>query len=152
ASAAASVIASPVGATSPAAAAAILGTAQQPPLDVTARVASRWASREDPRGALEWAQSLRDPEAQSSGIAAAAGAWAASDLPAAQAWALTLPSGDSRDDALAAILRQGIVSHGSIERRMLSGFSSGAARDGALEAAIPAFRRLADSAPDRARA
>src|SRR5690606_9002367 len=55
ASAAASVIASPVGATSPAAAAAILGTAQQPPLDVTARVASRWASREDPRGALEWA-------------------------------------------------------------------------------------------------
>lgn len=68
-------------------------------------------------------------------ISGVASAMAEQDLPGAQRWVLSLPSGPARDPGLGNVLQRA-ASTGSVEARLLDAFSSDAARERALASAM----------------
>jgi hypothetical protein len=66
-------------------------------------VADQWARR-DPEAAAEWARGQSDARVRVAAIAEAVGAWMSQSAQAAEDWTLRLPQGDTRDEALHALL------------------------------------------------
>jgi hypothetical protein len=93
-------------------------------------VASSWAMRV-PSAAARWANGLDDPLARSEAVTRSVSVWAASDLPAAERWVLTLPEDEDRDRALTAVLQER-VTHGAVNPVMLDAFSDDLARQAAI--------------------
>jgi len=104
-------------------------------------------AQSEPRGAANWAQALRDPQASSQALAGAVGAWADNDISAARNWALALPSGEQRDQSLVVLLQRS-ARNGDFNDELLRAVSTDAERLRALQTSIPV---LARTDPDRAR-
>ncbi len=131
------------------AAAQLLNDVRKPSLEAVATVASGWAYS-DPDEAYRWAMGQADPEVRSIGVSAAAAAWASLDPGAASAQVLGLPGGQMRDQALSALLEQGIAARGAVDPQLLDAFSSANARATAFDGTARAFAAL--GARDLARA
>jgi hypothetical protein len=122
-----------------AAAQAVSQAGPQVQLSAAPSVAAALA-REDPRAAARFAESLADERASRSAIAMTVATWAVGDLGAAQSYALGLDRGETRDQALDALIRQSAQSP-RFERSLLDAFSSDRATQDALERAIPLVSR-----------
>ena len=77
--------------------------------------------------------------------------WMQTDARGAIDWTLGLASGAARDSALSAIVPRQIL-EGSVDARVLAGFSDAASREDALRRALPMLSQLARGDPARARA
>lgn len=104
--------------------------------DAYARVATQLAQT-DPAAAARLLSAVPDAEARAAGSVAAA--WARRDAAAAMQWALGLPSGATRDNALASMLSASAAARDSAA--VLAAFSSDAARQSAFARAIPTIAR-----------
>src|SRR5690606_8157119 len=104
--------------------------------DAYARVATQLAQT-DPAAAARLLSAVPDAEARAAGSVAAA--WARRDAAAAMQWALGLPSGATRDNALASMLSASAAARESAA--VLAAFSSDAARQSAFARAIPTIAR-----------
>lgn len=104
-------------------------------LGAASQVAQAWA-QEDPRAAARWAASLSEPRARSGAIVASIGQWAGRDLGAARNFALGLERGETRDQALSAVIST-MSQSGEFDRELLGSYSSDTARQDALVRAIP---------------
>ncbi len=136
--------------TDPGSIAALLSTAQQPGTAATRAVAIEWA-KNDARAAAEWARSLADESARTSGLAGAVGTWWREDSVAAERWTLGLPRAAERDGALAAMVTGSVEAGDVIGSSILSGFTTNGATAQAFLDSLPAFRELAAREPERAR-
>lgn len=97
-------------------------------------------ARQDPREAARWAATLREPRARRSAISATVLAWAAGDLGGARGFALGLERGETRDQALSALILS-MGQTGRFDRDLLGSFSSDSAGQAALAGAIPMIAR-----------
>jgi hypothetical protein len=114
-----------------------LGSARQ--------VAQLWAATE-PRAAAVWAADLPDDRIRASAVAPVVNVWAEHDPSAARNWTLDLEQGETRDEALNALLSR-TAATGDFDRSLLTAYSSDPARQEALRRVIPG---LAQSNPDEA--
>ncbi|HET7131068.1 MAG TPA: hypothetical protein VFJ95_02415, partial [Gammaproteobacteria bacterium] len=108
--------------------------------DAMAMVAQRTA-RSDPRAAAALLGGIDVATNQEAPAAAftIARYWSERDAPAARAWALRLPRGGARDQALSALLRGRLAAGGEPESSLLGAFSTDAARQHAVTDAIVAL-------------
>jgi hypothetical protein len=95
-------------------------------------IARSWAQR-DPRAAAAWALDL-PPMQRSIALQIVTGIWGSQDPAAVRQWALGMPSGDRRDQALAAVMRDGGAA--PPDAALLAAFSEDRARQSAMMNAI----------------
>jgi hypothetical protein len=108
--------------------------------DAVAMLAQRTA-RSDPRAAAALLGGIDIATSQEAPAAAftIARYWSERDAPAARRWALRLPRGGARDQALSALLRARLAAGGEPESALLGAFSSDPARQHAVADAIVAL-------------
>ena len=93
-------------------------------------------ARQDPREAARWATTLTEPRASRSAIAVSVRAWAAADAGAARSFTLGLDRGETRDQALSALLLS-MSQAGSFDRDLLDSYSSDSVAQEVLAGVIP---------------
>lgn len=146
--AAASAVAQHLAQFDPQAAASLVQNVEHPSnatFNAAAGVALQMA-QSNPRGASQWAFSLKDAQTRQAALRAVVQRWAAEDAESAQSWTLSLPRGEKRDAALGQLLAA-VARSRTPDRNLLAAFSDDRVRQwAARNAAFAIAQRDADEA------
>lgn len=118
-----------------AAARALSQSSAEVQLGAAAQVAQALA-RQDPREAARWATTLTEPRARQGAISSSVRAWAVADPGGARSFTLGLDRGETRDQALSALLMS-LGQAGRFDTDLLDSYSSDSAAQNTLTVVIP---------------